>query len=268
MARCLPLSVVCLLLACGGTRSIRATSGIGITVSPANVSLQTNATQRFTATVTGTANTAVTWSGPASAQNGTIDATGLYTAPATVPSPSTIWIYVSSNADPTKKVSAAVNITAGVGINVTVSPSTATLQTNASRRFTAAVTGTTSTGVTWSVPGGAQNGTIDANGLYTAPTVVPNPATISVLATSLADSTKSASAAVTVAATVIGITVSPARVSLQTNATQRFTATVTGTANTAVTWSSPAPAQNGTTTPPVCTRHQQPCPVHQPFGSM
>lgn len=229
MARCLPLSVVCLLLACGGTKTITATSGIGITVSPARVSLQTNATQRFTATVTGTANTAVTWSSPAPAQNGTIDAAGLYTAPATVPSPPTVWIYVSSNADPTKKVSAAVTITAGSGISVIVSPATVSLQTNATQHFTATVAGTTNTAVTWSVPGGAQNGAIDSNGVYTAPTIVPNPATISVLATSIADPTKSASAAVTLAATVTGITVSPARVTLQTNATQRFTATVTGT---------------------------------------
>jgi hypothetical protein len=38
--------------------------------------------------------------------------------------------------------------------------------------------------VTWAVTGGSTNGTVDGNGLYSAPAVVPSPATVKVTATS------------------------------------------------------------------------------------
>jgi hypothetical protein len=104
--------------------------------------------------------------------------------------------------------------------------------------FTATVTGTTNTAVTWSVSGGASNGTISTTGVYTAPPTVPNPPTVTVTAISQADPTKSGSATVTVVASASGIQVSvqPATASVSDFLTQQFTATVTGTSNTAVTW--------------------------------
>ena len=60
-------------------------------------------------------------------------------------------------------------------------------------QFTATVTGTTNTAVNWSVSGNACTGsgnpcgTIDANGLYTAPTTAPSSATVTITATSQAD---------------------------------------------------------------------------------
>jgi len=39
--------------------------------------------------------------------------------------------------------------------------------------------------VTWAVTGGSANGTVDGGGLYTAPAVVPNPATVTVTATAV-----------------------------------------------------------------------------------
>jgi hypothetical protein len=94
--------------------------------------------------------------------------------------------------------SATCDATLKVNVTVSVSPTSVTLNTGATQQFTATVTGTSDTRVTWSVPGGAANGTIDASGLYTAPATAPNPATVSVVATSVADSTKSASASVTI----------------------------------------------------------------------
>jgi hypothetical protein len=52
-------------------------------------------------------------------------------------------------------------------------------------------------GVTWAVTGGSANGTVDGNGLYSAPAVVPKPATVTVTATS---PTASGPAFVTIAA--------------------------------------------------------------------
>ena len=78
-------------------------------------------------------------------------------------------------------------------IKVSVSPTSATLLSKQTQQFSATVSGTSQTGVTWS----ATSGSVDSNGLYTAPKV-KSPTSVTVTATSTADSTKSASAAVTV----------------------------------------------------------------------
>lgn len=86
-------------------------------------------------------------------------------------------------------------------VAVTVKPSSATVRAGATQSFTAAVTGTSNTGVTWSingVPGGnGTTGTIDATGLYSAPLILPNPNTLTVTASSAADSTKQSNSGVT-----------------------------------------------------------------------
>lgn len=78
-------------------------------------------------------------------------------------------------------------------LGITTNPRTATLQTGASQLFTASVTGTPNTGVTWSATGG----TISTNGNYTAGSTT---GTFSVTATSMADTSKSSSAVVTITA--------------------------------------------------------------------
>src|SRR5205814_972758 len=78
---------------------------VSIAVGPASASIQTGATQQFTATVTGTTNTAVTWSATA----GAITAAGLYTAPSTA---GTYTVTVTSQQDSTKKASATVTVSA------------------------------------------------------------------------------------------------------------------------------------------------------------
>jgi len=77
-------------------------------------------------------------------------------------------------------------------VKVSVSPASVTLFSNQKQQFTATVSGTATTGVNWSATAGA----IDANGLFTAPTVTAQTNAV-VTATSSADSTKSATAAVT-----------------------------------------------------------------------
>ena len=88
--------------------------------------------------------------------------------------------------------------------------------------------------MTWSVDGvtggNATVGTISTTGLYTAPATDGGHTGT---ATSVADSTKSASAAVA----VISLTISPPTTSLTPLGTQQFTATVQGTNDTGVTWS-------------------------------
>src|SRR5205085_8787699 len=103
---------------------------------------------------------------------------------------------------------AAATTPTATPVRVTISPVSATVGAGGTQQFTATVQNTSNTAVTWQVSGvsggNATVGTISSSGLYTAPAVVPNPATVAVTAVSQADPTKSASAQVTITA-VIGI---------------------------------------------------------------
>ncbi|MBT9329580.1 beta strand repeat-containing protein [Paracidobacterium acidisoli] len=225
-----------------GTAIVTITLPIQVTLSPQNTQVVAGKTQQFTATVTNTPNTVVTWSvsgsGCTGAACGTISAAGLYTAPLTVPAPALVTVTAASSADSTKKATASVTILKPVAI--TISPTAAQVMAGKTQSFTAAVTGTTNTAVTWSLSGagctGATCGTISSSGLYTAPPAVPSPAQVTVTATSNADITKSASVTVTILPPVV-VHISPATAQIVTGNTQQFTATVTGATNTAVTWS-------------------------------
>ena len=91
-------------------------------------------------------------------------------------------------------------------MSVTLSPTSATVAVGGTQQFTATVQNTNNTAVTWQVNGvtggNATVGTVSSSGLYTAPGVVPSPATVTVTAVSRADTTKSASAQVTITAIV------------------------------------------------------------------
>ncbi len=80
-------------------------------------------------------------------------------------------------------------------VAVVISPTTATLVVNGTQTFSATVSGNANTSATWTVTEGAAGGTITAGGVYTAPAT---PGTYHVVATSVADGTKSATATVTV----------------------------------------------------------------------
>jgi hypothetical protein len=126
-------------------------------------------------------------------------------------------------------------------ITVTVTPASATVSPSASKQFMAAVTGSTNTAVTWQVNGAtggnATVGTINTNGLYSAPGTIPNPATVTVTAVSAANAADSGSASVTIGQqTAVSVVVTPNPVSVAIFTTQQFTATVNGVPSTAVTW--------------------------------
>jgi hypothetical protein len=89
-----------------------------ISVSPSGVSLlNPGGTQQFTGTVTGTSNTAVTWSATCTGSCGTISAAGLYTAAASVASATTVTVTATSIFDNTKTATATVTISP---VNATV----------------------------------------------------------------------------------------------------------------------------------------------------
>ena len=99
-----------------------------------------------------------------------------------------------------------VSVTGSATVSVTISPASANVTLGGSQPFTAMVTGNSNTGVTWSVNGIAGGnttvGTVSSGGAYHAPASMPNPNAVTVKATSVADSTASGSAVVTLVSPV------------------------------------------------------------------
>jgi Fe-S cluster assembly iron-binding protein IscA len=233
---------VALFATCATVLQASATT---VTVSPASVQVAVGGVVQFTATVTGSSLGLVVWglsgSGCLGQTCGTITSDGIYTAPAVAPSPSTVTVTATSIVDGSFGTATVTVITSG-GVKIVVAPSTVAIAVNGQQQFKATVTGTGNTSVTWSISGTGCNGnscgTITSNGLYTAPPVVPSPPTILVTATSVADTTKSASASVTInQAQSVTVKVSPGTAQVPTGGQQQFTATVTGSTNKSVTWS-------------------------------
>ena len=164
---------------------------VQIVVAPPAASLLTSGTLQFSAQVTGSNDTAVLWSVQEVASGGFVDASGLYTAPATA---GTFHLVATSHADPTRSVTATVTVRPPL-INVTVRPQSAKVVAGGTQQFTAQVSGTADTALLWSVREGDSGGTIDATGLYTAPAAA---GVFHPVATSHADPTRSAIATVTV----------------------------------------------------------------------
>ncbi|HWB96798.1 MAG TPA: DUF4082 domain-containing protein [Bryobacteraceae bacterium] len=93
-----------------GTGTYQAVySSVAVSISPATVSLTASQSQQFTAAVTGTSNTGVSWS-TSNANLGTLSSTGTYTAPTTISTTQTLSITATSTADPTKSASASVTL--------------------------------------------------------------------------------------------------------------------------------------------------------------
>ena len=152
------------LFGCGGGGS---STSVVVGISPSSASVAVGANQQFTNTVKNSTNTAVIWqvAGVSGGNStvGTISTAGLYSAPASVPSPAMVVVSVVSQADPSKSASASVTITVNIpGGVVTVSPSSLILQPGKTQQFTA--TDSAGLAVTWTATGG----TITSSGLYTA----------------------------------------------------------------------------------------------------
>jgi hypothetical protein len=152
-----------------------------------------------------------------------------------------IVLTATSVADPAKSASAAITVAVQPApITVSVSPQTQTLTVNQTQNFVATVQNDTQNmGVTWSISGancksnscGTLSTASSPSGAaitYTAPPQVPNPPTVTLTATSVADSKAFASATITIVPQPpqVTVTVSPALQTVPVNRSQSFTATV------------------------------------------
>ena len=84
-------------------------SAVSTSISPASASVPSSGSQQFSATVTGSTNTAVSWSATA----GSISSSGLFSAPA-VTTNTTMTVTATSQADPSSSSSAAVTVVAPI----------------------------------------------------------------------------------------------------------------------------------------------------------
>ena len=177
---------------------------VSVTVEPTSALVALGATQQFQATVTGSTDTAVEWEvnevANGNAISGTVDGTGLYTAPAVMPSPASVTVTAISQVNPGDHASASVTFQAGT-VTVTVQPTTALVTLGATQQFQATVSGSMDSSVAWKVNGVANgnaiSGMVSGTGLYTAPVVMPSPASVTVTAISQANPADQASAVVT-----------------------------------------------------------------------
>jgi DNA-binding beta-propeller fold protein YncE len=218
-----------LLSACGGN-----STPVGVTVIPNTATVGLGSTMQFQASVTGTSTTSVTWqicavpsptnlqptvcspatTGQTQLQSGygvittgqtNTPAGGFYTAPATLPPTNPFYVVATSTVNTKIFGISVVNIDSL--IRVAITPRTATIAPGDSFTFTANVTGTSNTAVTWEVNGNAGGDVTDGfitpgggNGntaVYTAPTQNP-PATVTITAVSGFDPAESGAAAVTI----------------------------------------------------------------------
>lgn len=215
-------------------------------VTPQSSSVLLGNTQSFAADVTNTGNTAVTWSvngvvGGNSAV-GTISATGLYVAPADLPSNATVTIAAVSMADPTKSGSAQLTVTSDITVSIT--PGGANVELGSVQKLQPSVTssGHPDTTILWSVSGAscpAACGTVDASGDYTAPQILPAAPGVVVRAQSAADPSKFAVVTLTVTSSFVLQLSGPT--SIATTASATIVATLTPVPNSSpnpnLTWS-------------------------------
>ncbi|MBV9183183.1 MAG: hypothetical protein JO356_17915, partial [Acidobacteria bacterium] len=201
---------------------------VGISVSPTSIHVASGSTQQFSATVSNTSNAAVTWS----ASKGSVSSTGMFTAP-NVASSTNVIITATSAADPSKSAQASVTVDALAGVAVSITPLQASLAPGATQQFSSTVSNSSNTTVSWS----ASKGTISASGLFTAPSVT-TATNVIVVATSVADPTRSAQSSVSVSPLApVSISIAPKSVNVASGSAQQFSATVSNASNTAVTWS-------------------------------
>jgi hypothetical protein len=175
------LAAVFVAAGCGGGNSTGSTSSgssnppggasarTGATIYPGTARVPINSTIQFSAFLPGQAGSGFTWSVTG---GGSIDSSGVYTAPA---SPASVTVTATSQGNAAVTGTAAITITAAQG--VLVSPAAVAIAAGATQIFTASVNGQSAASVNWKVDGilggNGVYGTIDSNGSYTAPLTPP-----------------------------------------------------------------------------------------------
>jgi len=229
------LSLWLVLIACSLSALAAVPAGVTVSVDPMTVAVTVGAVRQINVKVTGTANTSVKWAvngiTGGNSSVGTVSNTGLYTAPAVPPAGFVVSVQATSNADPSASAICSISVRNQVPSVTAVAPNP--LPPGA---FSLTITGSrfvTGAQVLW-------NGVPLATNFISASqlTAAGNAAVLGTASVTVANPGPGAvSSALTVnVVSVLVVTVSPASVSVVAGGTQRFQATVVGSANHAVTW--------------------------------
>ncbi len=258
------------LVNCGSGATVNNIPLPVITVSPLSASVSAGAQLQFAATVASVTPTTLTWAvnniQGGNSTVGTITAAGLYVAPVVVPSPPTVTVKAISSAETNPFGAALVKVTPSNGkVAVSISPVNLQISTGSTQQFVSGVTGTSDPSVGWTVNGilGGSSvvGTIDSTGFYTAPSVVPNPAFVTVTATSAVQTSSSSSATVTISSPSSTVNVSPGSTSIWAASTAQFSASTSGNANPSVLWAVNGIEGGNSTVGTICNPGVTGCPL-------
>lgn len=235
--------------------------GVATVVRPLEATVAFGDTLRFTSWVLGAEDQTVTWrvdlhnlvregTGPGRAAvpdyPGSIDAGGLYTAPAERSAEQIITVQAVPAAGETYASNqATVNLTPAPVVEILDPP--AELVAGRTYAFQVRVRGAADPGVVWSLPAGPGQGSVDADGVYTAPEEPPDPPEITLRAVSAADAGRFDEVSLPIRAEY-GITAGAGADTLLTGAGTTVTATVTGAPDPGVLWSVDGGGAYGTVT--------------------
>ena len=189
--------MVALVTSCGSSSSSTATPTITVSCTPTDVTVLT--TSQCTATVLNLSSTLVNWSiSPSTAGN--IDTqSGLYTAPATVPTNNVVTVTATSQVQSTVTATQNLTIEQATAIdhvtcvdpNTNIAPSPLVVSSNSELDCTALTTANATVAVNWTVSNATSGlagnvGSISSQGIYKAPLVPPPGGEITITATSQA----------------------------------------------------------------------------------
>ena len=176
-----PLHFAIFLLAalCGscGSVAVDPPPPVSVSVVPGSAQPYAGAKVQFSAIVQNAPSSAVNWQvntiPGGNTSVGTIDSSGMYKAPATVPSQSTVTVTAVLQMDSTKAASSSVTIQPDSSLSI--SPALASFTPSQSWQFQVSTPGFSNGDAAWAVDGvaaantNATTGTISSTGLYTAP---------------------------------------------------------------------------------------------------
>ena len=240
--KCLTAAMAFLLASCGGDDGGSpnpsppppppAGSGVQIAISPAMVSLDSDRTQQFQCTVTGSSNTSCTWSVREGAAGGTVSTSGYYNPPTPTENGGTYHVVATSAADPTRTAVATVNVGPRPAISILLDGQPLQqwlyVAPSATRQLGCRLVGVTGATCNLSVAPG--NGTLSPTGLYTAPA---QPGQYTIVGTASHDPSFRAETTVIVEEeqTPRTLVITPGAVTMAPGTTQQFACSITGGPN-------------------------------------
>jgi hypothetical protein len=153
------------MTACGGSSNSKSTLPVSILVAPGTTTLQVGQSQAFSATVSNSSNSAVSWSIQEGTAGGTITAAGVYTAPMKAGS---YHVVATSVADTSKTATAAISATAPAPAFTSTAPASAS--EGVVYTYAPTATDPVKTAIKFSVASGPSGAAFSGNTLTWTPT--------------------------------------------------------------------------------------------------